>query len=67
MMSAVSMAEGNFVTAMKWVTLEKRLTTTRIVVSPWDGVNPLIKSRDRWDQGRFGKGQRLEKPSWLLS
>lgn len=58
----VSIAEGNFGKAMKWAALENRSTTTRIVVSLWDGGNPVIKSTNRWDQGRLGMGRGWRNP-----
>lgn len=52
MVSAVSLADGNFSRGMKCEILEKRLTTVKIVVLSLEGGSRVTKSIDMWDHGR---------------
>ncbi len=60
--SAVSLAVGNLGKGMNRPALENLSTTTMMVVLPWDGGSPVIKSTERWDQGLQGIERGWSKP-----
>ncbi len=60
---AVSLAEGSLGKGTKWATLEKRSTTIRITVLPFDGGRPETKSRARCDQGEREWASLLHRPT----
>lgn len=49
----------------RWIPFENWSTTTKIVVLPWYGGSPAIKSRERSSQGRLGTGNGHKRPAAL--
>ncbi len=60
---AVSWADGNLGSGIKWAALENRSTTVKTTVFPADGGRPVTKSRAMCDHGREGMGSGLRKPA----
>ncbi len=60
---AVSLADGNLGSGIKWAALENRSTTVKTTVFPADGGRPVTKSRAMCDYGREGMGSGLRKPA----
>lgn len=52
--------------APKWAPLEKRSTTTKIVVKPWDWGSPMMKSIEMSTQIPFGIDRGWRRPATSL-
>ena len=62
MTSAVSLADGSFGNAIKRTIFEKRSTTVRTVVFPWETGSPVTKSTEMSDHGLDGMGSDCRSP-----
>lgn len=60
--SAVSLAVGSLDRGINLAALENLSKMTNIVVFPWDGGSPLIKSMDICDQGLWGMESGCRSP-----
>lgn len=49
-------------TGTKWQTLEKQSKMVRMVVIPFDGGKPEMKSMETWDHGRLGMCKGWRRP-----
>lgn len=63
---AVSEAEGVPIMGKKWAILERRSTTTRMVVNPSEAGKSTMKSMDTSAHGRSGMGKGLSSPQDLV-